>query len=435
MKQSKSLIKFLLLVIIITGWACKVTEPPQTEENKLQITVHDIGVREVYLSIQTKISSSNSTLLLQRNGKEIATLSSHTDTLIVDTTAEQGNTYKYKLVLNKEGGQISESNEIELTTLNPTSNDYNWQIIEFEGYNPACFQDVAIVNENDIWAVGEVDQYNPDGTYDWQPYGAAHYDGNSWKLVKVPYRIGTSPEWPGLINAAFSANGYLFFAPLSSLLIKNGDIWKELGYFVSGTIFSGQVAAIWSPDAENIYCVGGSGSIYYCTVYGWMKLNSGTSSNITDIYGFKDPATGKYTAYMAVLPPSYAGDGQILRITEKTKVDTVSWEPRHYIYSLWTKKGFPMYAGGVGLYANSGGKWKEFPEFHNEIINKIRGTGLNDIYAVGSKISHYNGIEWKTFDQLSLAYGVYNSVAVTENKIVAVGWSGNKAIIIVGSRY
>ncbi|HEX2869009.1 MAG TPA: hypothetical protein VHO03_18355 [Ignavibacteriales bacterium] len=430
--------KFFLLIIIVTGWACKVTEPLQYEENNIHITVLDIGVREVYLNVQAKISSSNSSLVLQRDGKEIITFSSLSDTLLVDSTTEQGNTYKYKLVLKKEGRQISESNEIELTTLNPTSNNYNWQIIEFEGYNPAYFQDVAIVNENDIWAVGEVDQYNPDGTYDWQPYGAAHYDGNSWKLVKVPYRIATQPEWPGLINAACSADGYLFFAPLSSLLIKTGDTWKELGYFASGTVFTGQVAAVWSPDAYNIYCVGGSGSIYYCTSGNWvkwMKLNSGTSSNICDIYGFKDPATGKYTAYMAVLPPSYAGDGQILRITEKTKVDTVSWEPRHYIYSLWTKNGFPMYAGGVGLYANSGGKWKEFPEFHNMIINKIRGTGLNDIYAVGSKISHYNGIEWKTFDQLSLSYGVYNSVAVTENKIVAVGWNGNKAIIIVGSRY
>jgi phosphoribosylaminoimidazole (AIR) synthetase len=83
-------------------------------------------------------------------------------------------------------------------------------------------------------------------------------------------------------------------------------------------------------------------------------------------------------------------------------------------------------------------KWKTI---HNEItkyyIYKIRGTGLNNIAAVGGfgEVIHFNGNTWESFIAMTkLGYGSYYSVSIKNNVIAAVGQDSPKAVIIIGRR-
>ena len=45
--------------------------------------------------------------------------------------------------------------------------------------------DVAIIDENNIWAVGEIYLNDSLGQPDPTPYNAVHWDGISWNLKKI----------------------------------------------------------------------------------------------------------------------------------------------------------------------------------------------------------------------------------------------------------
>ncbi len=86
-----------------------------------------------------------------------------------------------------------------------------WETFEFGGgIGSSYLSDVAIINENNIWAVGEIhtdktDQFDSNGVWV-QPYNAVHWDGNNWELKRI------------------FINGY--FYPLYAIFAFNeNDIW------------------------------------------------------------------------------------------------------------------------------------------------------------------------------------------------------------------
>lgn len=64
----------------------------------------------------------------------------------------------------------------------------------------------------------------------------------------------------------------------------------------------------------------------------------------------------------------------------------------------------------------------------------VRGNGRNDIVAVGDfgLIEHWNGASMKTYTPLPDAS--YLSIGITKDMIVAVGTTGDRAVVSVGKR-
>ena len=48
------------------------------------------------------------------------------------------------------------SNELTVTTMDTTSHNFTWQSWTFGDIGSSVLYDVAIINENNIWAVGEI---------------------------------------------------------------------------------------------------------------------------------------------------------------------------------------------------------------------------------------------------------------------------------------
>ena len=79
-----------------------------------------------------------------------------------------------------------QSEAVTVTTMDTTSHNFTWQTFTFGGQGgSSTLFDVAIINENDIWAVGEMYVYDSTGA----PvlYNAVHWDGSKWELKRIKY--------------------------------------------------------------------------------------------------------------------------------------------------------------------------------------------------------------------------------------------------------
>ena len=80
--------------------------------------------------------------------------------------------------------------------------------------------------------------------------------------------------------------------------------------------------------------------------------------------------------------------------------------------------------------------WKNFqPGLTDYYTTAIRGTGLNNIFVVGAfgNTLYFNGATWSnTHGETFLTSGGFVNVDVKGKLVVAVGFTGNRAIALRG---
>lgn len=102
-----------------------------------------------------------------------------------------------------------------------------------------------------------------------------------------------------------------------------------------------------------------------------------------------------------------------------------------------------IFVAGDGLFRNRNldeSLWENIGQGHpNFYRESVRGNGLNDIFVVGhfGLVSHFNGVSWYHYNatQLPQFNGLYTSLAVKEDHVVAVGvFNAGLGIIVRGIR-
>ncbi|MEO8400082.1 MAG: hypothetical protein ABI550_09775 [Ignavibacteriaceae bacterium] len=86
-----------------------------------------------------------------------------------------------------------------------TSHNFTWQTFEFGEHSSSVLYDVAIIDENNIYAVGEIYLNDSLGQADLEPYNLARWDGQKWDLNKIYYL----------------QNGSTFINPIRSIFVFN----------------------------------------------------------------------------------------------------------------------------------------------------------------------------------------------------------------------
>jgi hypothetical protein len=103
-----------------------------------------------------------------------------------------------------------------------TSHNFTWEKYTFGGGGgDSHLKDVAVIDENNIWAVGEIYMKDSLGNDEINPYNAVHWDGKKWELKRIRYYGNCSAvEYPPLRGIwDFSAN---------NIVITNGG---SIGWF------------------------------------------------------------------------------------------------------------------------------------------------------------------------------------------------------------
>jgi len=140
------------------------------------------------------------------------------------------------------------------------------------------------------------------------------------------------------------------------------------------------------------------------------------------------------SVYCAVSNPFDLNEEErILKITNATKVDTISWIGREVV-SIWTPDETHLYACGDGVFENDGNGWKEMVTGASIFTNSMRDNANNDIVVVGGFgfIAHWNGSSFRIYPPAMDV--IYRSVAMKGNMIVAVGTTGAQGVVTIGKR-
>ena len=427
---------------LVASLSCDSTEPPAGSGAKFTLAVEDSSCTEVWLKLTTSNIPLPATLSLEQNNTTIDTLSiTSADTLLYVDGLLPKQTYKFRAVLTDY--QQPTSSEVTAQTMDTTSHNFTWQSWEFGEHSSSVLYDVAIIDENNIWAVGEIYMNDSLGQPDPFPYNLVHWNGSQWELLKVSYHdFGTTQKFPGKLKTIqlFGIDS-IYVCSSANLLKWDGKEWKELAFFMTSIPFTGQVNKMWGTDEENIYCVGNAGAIFHYSgpSGGWQKIESGTDLNIYDIWGDVNPQTGEYEILCVASNIFFNEGNRLLKILNNSVTEVTNDGLPWSLFTLWFKPGRTYYVGGDGMYnvKRLGESWTKDLSLPTYYKSSIRGQALNDIVLCGvyGLLMHNNGVEWKNYQYTVFEFDkTFANIEIKENVVSASGSFGSKAFITIGVR-
>ena len=323
-----------------------------------------------------------------------------------------------------------------------TSHNFSWQITTFgDGLSSSMLNDVAIINDTLVYAVGAI--YFKDSTGHENPdlYNVATWNGRTWYSGRIPYYY----QGQALYNSirwiyAFSESDIWF----ENSVHWNGNAFENVDIGTSVFLGIGSLK-MWGNSNGLIYVVGNSGTIAYSSNRGltWQALLSGTNLPIQDIWGATNPATGQPEILAVASNTIAVPSGKKLLRVAGTTVSTVSDSGLSFALSgVWFLPNVVYFVVGGGIFSSVSASpstiWTGEPSTITAYYTEdARGNGPNDIFIVGDygEILHYNGASWKSFHaETMLTNGRYRRVAVEGNLVIAVGDEGNQAAVAVGRR-
>jgi len=426
--MKKHLLSFVLISFVLLNLGCK--KSPTEPNTTATLTVEDVSCTEAWVKVTSANIQIPNTLTLFVNDKadqNITLVSS--DTLLYVDSLLPNKSYMFKSQLITNNSKLI-TTEAQATTMDTTSHNFTWQTFTFGEHSSSTLYDVAIIDENNIWAVGEIYMNDSHGNLDPIAYNAVHWNGSKWEVKKISMLFRGNYITPPLEGVyAFSASDIWFIGSLP--IHGDGNNWTM--YDLRTTLNPNlSLSKVWGTNSSNIYFVGRGGSIAHYDGKSWQKIESGTTTNINDIYGTVDK-NGKQRIFCAVTNVHNDGDIKLLKIDEKKKVEvipiTVIGNQGYTFSSVWTDKR-KTYFCGDGVFGSSDDLLFKEVNVNDRYKYKIRGNGVNDIYMVDyGSVSHYNGSTWSEIYPWGLS--LLRSGAAKGNIAAACGEQGAKAVIII----
>lgn len=423
---------FTFAFLLLTS--CETTEPPPSDQ-KLTLAAEDASCTEAWLNLKIEnISLPTEVELKQDDSTVSSSVINSSDTTIFIENLLPSQTYTFQTIIQSTK---QKSNSVSVTTMDTTSHNFTWETFAFGGGSSSYLKDVAIINENNIWAVGEIhtaetDQFDSNGVWV-QPYNAVHWDGTSWELKRILYE-----------NNFWTINTILAFS--------ENDIWFDVFVHWNGISFSNETIpnilmgwrsnALWGISSKDLFVVGNGGNIAHYNGSNWRKIESGAELNIYDIYGDFNPKTNSYEI-VAVAADLLSNSGRAILKIENGKVTHNNSESiTQPLQSLWFKSNRKYYIVGSGIYVKNSlneDSWKRLSrDISIYFKNSIVAQEINDIIITGAfnEVLHYNGISWKSYrgNELPDINGRLLNADYKNNLVCIVGQYENKGKIYIGRK-
>lgn len=142
----------IILATIILAVSCDTTETGRS--GTIFTELADVSCTECWIKVETTGISLPEDLTLYRDNEVVQTATlTESDIVLNDSLLSPSQTYEYKI---KVAGITSEA--VTVTTMDTTSHDFSWEAFTFGEHSSSVLNDVAIIDENNIWAVGEMEK-------------------------------------------------------------------------------------------------------------------------------------------------------------------------------------------------------------------------------------------------------------------------------------
>jgi len=448
-------IRTILVITAVVLFSCQWPDGSRGPYANAELSLEQLSVTctEVWLKVGLAgVDSAGQGLLRVQLQRDDSTVSDFyflpPDTIIRDYGLQPGRSYRYRVVRCSSTGNPSP--EVTVTTLDTTSHNFTWEI-DTLGIYGSYLNDVWIVDEDDIWVVGQIIVPDPDSSFDGtgrETFNVAHWNGINWDMMRAVNSDPLYSIWYFDTNNIWVSSGF----PKH----WDGSKWKMyhlqnmgLGEYISGE-------NIWASSPDDIYFVGYMGSIVHYDGSNFEKLESGTDIELTDIYGYDENniwACGEDLTDSRSVILRFDGNRWIKiyeRYSDHTNSMTDEYPYSPSAYTLWMVPHtyYFWFVGGVGTYQMSqesqpdSYRLIDLFEYFDRIgyIRRIRGSANNDIFLVGDHESiHWNGYSWRRLDAVAKSNRQFRSVDIYGNFIVICGmeWGEifSKAIIVRGYHY
>ena len=440
---------FLLAVLTAFSFSCKSSPTGPHIGQNLQLSSDYVTCTEVWLKLAYSgqpSAVSGGEFKITRDGDTVLTGNlTSLDTTVIDTTAQPEQAYTYRAYRYFRNQVSDTSLAIQVTTMDTTSNNFTWQTYTFGGDAGSCIlKDVAIINDTDIWAVGEI-PIKDSSANGYSVYNLVQWDGNGWRLAQVESYTFCGQSNMG-VYSAYSVLPWskedVWIATAGELVRWIGDSQSTPVCIQSGTPFD--ILRMWGEDSTHVFAVGRAGGMLTYDGYVWGSLSSSTKLDIDDIWGISDSTTGQQEI-LAVASDQFTNNGVAVLQLSSTQVTSLQTAglPTTSIVGVWSANGKEWYVCGDGLYKSRdlNRPWQQIVSVPLVYTEAIRGTGPNDIFVVGDGVVlHFNGSTWfNCRSQISASSVQLYAVAVKGKTIVAVGQTlsgivGGPALILVGKR-
>ena len=418
---------FISFVLLADGCKKNPTEPEKPISSvppSLELSVDGVSCTEAWINVKKLNDTTFLPISVKINDKEFfhGFLAAMDTVLFVDSLAPS-TTYTVKGIV------LDTVKEITITTLPTTSHNFTWQTFTF-GERTSTFYDVAIIDENNIWAVGEIYMNDSLGNPDPNAYNAVHWNGSKWEIKKISVLYKD--------NLTFAPLESVFALPTGEIIFSSGlpylpqaDGWKLYHLWDMGVLTQndGRVTNIWGTSMNDLYFVGSKGTIVHYDGKNWKKIESETQTDLTDVYGDGDNVfICGYKDFKPTVLLKY-NNGIMTKLIEEDhfeyKTDFISG----WIKSIWVKKDklfsltfYDLYRSKISTKGEGTAIWKG--DINSWGSNAVRGNDVNDIFTTGYNglLWHFNGVGWKKYDELGETTNHYRCISVTDKLIVIAGF-------------
>jgi len=443
----KAFTYLLLLISFLSSGGCKKDLMPDNNTlPEIKLTVEDVGVTEAWLNLEVRNKTEEIGITIFRNDSVIQTFNILTsfDTLIYDSGLLPNHNYTYKATL-LTSNQYPVTSIQQLTSMDTTSQDFTWQTWNFGAQSSSIFYDVAIISDDDIWAVGEIyteDTYTYDSLGNWvYPYNVVHWDGSAWNLCRIKTNSCGGVQYPPIESIFVLSDATILFAHIDASITRyNGSSFINDCSFIQQ--INGSINKIWGVSKDDYYIVGSEGLIAHYNGGSWQRIESGTVLEVYDIFGQYDILNNENIIYSVAAYQLHSFDKKIFEIKNMNVIDLPTDPIPSSLHGIWFKPPYYHYVAGSGIYKKSDiYSNKPWEPVHygvsNYYIYSIDGSNVNDIVMCGSygELLHFNGKTWKSFRTLfSMDNGDFKKINIKDNIIIAVGCKNSQAVIVKGTR-
>jgi hypothetical protein len=419
--------------MIILAMSCR--ECPTEPDYDIYLTAEDVFSTSVVLNVILPDSGYVSTFALDRDDSTVATYTcGDDDTLIFDEDLTPNTDYIYRVRFLKDGKTKSESDPITVHTMDTTSHDFTWEIDTLGNYG-SYLKDAWIVDENNIWVVGNIET-------DSETYNAAKWDGKEWTIFRISFYYRSDLISPELYSIYYFSENDIWVTTFGLPVHWDGTTWtlyhiQDMGLDASAGF------GIWGTSSSNMYFVGLNGSIVHYDGSTFTKMESPNATKLLEVAGSSDGEYVFAAGYDVVLPTK----------TTALMIHDGSVEEMYYSDYLVPQTTADYGAisavdvcGNYAYFVTYKGFWKYNFKHNVSIIEKVFKNydyspmivhAPNDILLIGGgyKYAHFNGSTWDfnndIYNQYSFAdYGadLKGDIAVItgytkslSNGIVAIG--------------
>ncbi|MBZ0199167.1 MAG: glucosyl transferase [Ignavibacteriaceae bacterium] len=433
--------KVIYLFIFFAGLlflSCNPSEP-ENKPTGVEFSAEDASCTETWITLKAvgiagaQVYRGDS-LIFNFSGQSI-------DTTLYDDGLLPNQTYNYNLTMQQLNNKTI-TRSLPVQTMDTTSHNFTWQMFEFGGEaGSSTLYDVAIIDENNIWAVGEIYMRDSTGQPDPQAYNAVHWDGQKWEVKRIKYYGDCSAVVYPPFRAIWAFNS-------NDIVLTNGG---SIGWFDGNSIrldcgvkplLNGSINKIWGTSSSDLYAVGNNGSIAHYDGSNWTKIESGTTLHVYDITGDYNKATNDYEILLVAAKKWESAEKKILKL-KNNAVEEISslGVPNGSLHGIWFRNNKQYLVVGNGIYTKTNLNENEWNAGLTALTRyytyAIRGSALNNIFICGSfgEMLHFSGNSWHSFKNIPRFFDAdFYNIDVKNDIVAAVGQRFNSGCIVIGKK-